>query len=1223
MNNMLTMSKKALTWSVVVSAILWSMSAAFVVAPLTAKAATSLVAGDLIRGTVKSPYGGYPVFFYGVDGKKSLFSTEATYKTWYSDFSKVKVLPESELQAISGSDKNVTYRPGAMVVKFESESNLYVVEKGAMIRKVSDAVAKELYGATYVASQVPSAFRANYKSGTDVAVAADYNKVAAMAASPDISTDMGGPSVVAPVGAVTVSLASDNPAGSVLPQKAAGVTLMKVNLSSGSGAVVSGVTIKRVGVGAAADFLNLYLYDGAKRLTTGRSIQSTSNEAQFTNINLNVAAGTTKTLSLVGDVASTTQNATISGDTHGFSVTTVVSTAAVSGTPVTGSTFSIGSQAVSTLTVFKGSTPANPTVGTKGATISEFKLQAGTNDVKVSRVALIQAGNIPNSDLSNLELWQGGAKVASVAAMDGDKIRFVLDAPMTIPQGSTRVFNVKADVSGYGSRTIKTYVEYAADVYAMDVTYNFGAFVDLATSGTFDGSSTNFITLTTQGGKATVAFNGPSASDISVGTQDALLYKFALVAGDQALDIRNVRVLLTGNANIYASGVALFTDISLKNMDTGSRIDTKELTTNNSATETLVFNNSFIIPAGTTVNLGVTADVKNVTTFSGQTITVTLKNMTTNSGDVKEVNTNQNVTDIVPSADIAGYAQTIRSSALTVQVASTPVDNTAVKGAKGIEAVGYSFAAGSQSDVKVTALTLTGAAAFNNGSILPASVDDVVLSAALWDGATQVGTAKSPSSTGTLTFDNLNWTVPAGQTKKLALKIDLATSITGLDTYNAVVAFGIAQVGSTTTTTSDLSAQDKDSNTVNATDGTSDWTTPVNGYTTHGGVEVTVTNSGTLTMDVDGDTAKSNIIVGGSLDVPMAKFKFAATNEAFLVKKLRISNDSSGDDTGITQLKLTYPKQDGTMETKTAFLSAGVADVSDLNFYVPVNKNVVLAVSADLGAITATGVSGDTPTMRVDFNGAFEAVGAQSGATLNEGSDVHATTLMTTNCSDGSGVNYSAGVSGCYADDAATATGNEMIVRKTKPTVTLAANSPSGASVPGLNEGLRFTVSADAAGDVTLNTITFKVTSTDNAGTPTNWNKCDTDAGSDFGIGEFTLYESTDLTNAISATKVGYLLSGAVCDTTATKLGFVQFHSMTNTVAAGTSKTYVLKVDTTGASSAADDTVRFDVLEENGASSTLGATSEFMYDETGSGAAANITGASVKNLPVTGGTIIY
>jgi hypothetical protein len=194
-----------------------------------------------------------------------------------------------------------------------------------------------------------------------------------------------------------------------------------------------------------------------------------------------------------------------------------------------------------------------------------------------------------------------------------------------------------------------------------------------------------------------------------------------------------------------------------------------------------------------------------------------------------------------------------------------------------------------------------------------------------------------------------------------------------------------------------------------------------------------------------------------------------------------------------------------------------------------------------------------------------------------------------------------------------------MTVRKTKPTVTLAAASPAGAAGPGgPNDVLRFTVAADVAGDVELNTLTFKVTTTDN--TPNNWNKC-TAADAGFAPHDFTLYDAADLNTALVATKTGYRTDGVACGTDdAGVLGHVRFAlGPVKTIAAGTSKTFVLKVETTGASGRWDDTVRFDVMDESEAM----AGNEFQWSETGVGAATDISGLLVKNLPVTGGTIWY
>lgn len=151
---------------------------------------SGLVPGDLFRGTVKSPYGGYPVYYYTAQGKKSLFPSEATYKTWYSDFVGVKVISQIELESIVGADKNVTVRPGLSVVRFESDSGLYVVEPGAVIRRIDEDAGGAIYGAGFQVLQIQNAFRANYRSGNAVSSAVRYDRTASLNAAPSIASEM-------------------------------------------------------------------------------------------------------------------------------------------------------------------------------------------------------------------------------------------------------------------------------------------------------------------------------------------------------------------------------------------------------------------------------------------------------------------------------------------------------------------------------------------------------------------------------------------------------------------------------------------------------------------------------------------------------------------------------------------------------------------------------------------------------------------------------------------------------------------------------------------------------------------------------------------------------------------------------------------------------------------------------------------------------------------------
>lgn len=1251
MNDALRIGKKSFTWFVVGATILWAMSAAFMVIPLTAKAVT-LTAGDLIRGTEKSVYGGYPVYYYGSDGKKYLFPTANTYMTWYSDFSAVKAITQAELEAIPFGG-NVTYKPGVKLVRFSGDAKVYALEKGGTLRHVSsEADAEALYGAEWWKwgvnlDVIPEGFQANYTTGTAVASASDYDKAAASAAAPDIGTDKG--LAATPVGALTAALASDNPSGMVLPAGVSGVTLLKVKLSAGSSdTTVTGLTFKATGVGASDDFTNIYVYEGDTRLTSGRTLASQTKQVEYSNLSISVPANGTKTLSLVGDVATGIAAAPpTSGDTHAFSLVAIGTSASVSGLPLAGDTFSIGSQDVSTVTVQRGADPASPTIGQTNMPVGEFRLTAGTNDVELRRVTVTVGGTVSVSDLSNFELYQGSTKLG-VGTVSGDRVTFVLDTAYTIGQGATRIFTLKADVAGRGGRKITAYIDssYPSDLYVVDKVYGMGTgftWTSFATACTAAATPANCGSyVETIGGRVTVAFNGPAASDVSKGTQDVTLYKFAMTAGDQAVEVKRLGVTIAGTAGGFVRGsvdTKYFTDIKIKNLDTGTVLmGPKEHTAALSATTTggapcagataLCYTDAWTLNAGQTVNLVVTADLANAEDagadeYFGEPYAVTLEAFSATS--IREISTGQYlaVADIVGGGTaVTGNTMTVRESSLTVSGSSTPASGTTVKGTQNVQMVGFSFTAGASSAVKVTQLVLAGegdsdaGAPDFTGAGDNALVNDLVISASLWDGSTQIGTVKSPSSTGTLTFDNLNWNLAAGETKKLIAKVNVATTLISGTDDKVYLGLPVANV----------TAQDTDGNSVTAAAGTTD---PIN---TDGAFNfLTINNVGTLTVAIDGDTPLSTLVVSSASNVAMTKVRFTAANEAFLVKKVRVVNTSGGasdndggSDDMITAVKLSYKKQDGSTGTVSGSLIGGAADISfptGAEFYIASSVTEVLTISADIVNLNeASGrVAVETPRFGLDFGEPdavtthFEAVGVGSSNTLDDCDEITAGTGVV--CDDG--------------DLDADVVGNLIRVVKTKPTVTLAAGSPSGAGVPGLNEVLRFTVAADASGDMVLDTLTFKVTGTCNSGDgdctdTTDWMNLDTSTGSPqpiVGVAGWSIYDAADLTTQ-KDTDGGWTLY-ATDGTTLTGdevIGWArQVFATPINIAAGTSKTFVLKVDTTGASSASDDTVRFDIQEET---ATI-AGNEFQWDEQSSNAVVDIAGTLVKNLPVTGGTIVY
>lgn len=128
--------------------------------------------GTLIKSTSHKA-----VYYLAEDGKRYVFPNEKVYLSWFGDFSEVQDITDEQLYAtpIGG---NVTYKPGAKLVKITTDPKVYAIDKGGVLRWiVSEALAEELYGADWnkQIDDVPDAFFVNYTVGEPVTSATDFN----------------------------------------------------------------------------------------------------------------------------------------------------------------------------------------------------------------------------------------------------------------------------------------------------------------------------------------------------------------------------------------------------------------------------------------------------------------------------------------------------------------------------------------------------------------------------------------------------------------------------------------------------------------------------------------------------------------------------------------------------------------------------------------------------------------------------------------------------------------------------------------------------------------------------------------------------------------------------------------------------------------------------------------------------------------------------------------
>lgn len=119
--------------------------------------------GDVIK-TADSP----TLYFVDDDGKKHAFNSFRVFDSWFSDFSKVKVVSVDVFSQVSSGMK-MYVQPGTYLITTQATSRVYAVEPGGMLRWIQDeTTASLLYGANWAKKiiDIPAGEFNNYKMGT-------------------------------------------------------------------------------------------------------------------------------------------------------------------------------------------------------------------------------------------------------------------------------------------------------------------------------------------------------------------------------------------------------------------------------------------------------------------------------------------------------------------------------------------------------------------------------------------------------------------------------------------------------------------------------------------------------------------------------------------------------------------------------------------------------------------------------------------------------------------------------------------------------------------------------------------------------------------------------------------------------------------------------------------------------------------------------------------------
>ena len=132
-------------------------------------------------------------FYIGRDGKRYVFPDETkTFDTWYPSGTKITRLSETELEKYPLGG-NICYKPGTRLIHISSDTRVFAVSHGCVLRPINEGTAVMIFGADWQKSldMLQDYYFTNYTIGKQISTTHDYSIAAEQGASQTIDIDKG------------------------------------------------------------------------------------------------------------------------------------------------------------------------------------------------------------------------------------------------------------------------------------------------------------------------------------------------------------------------------------------------------------------------------------------------------------------------------------------------------------------------------------------------------------------------------------------------------------------------------------------------------------------------------------------------------------------------------------------------------------------------------------------------------------------------------------------------------------------------------------------------------------------------------------------------------------------------------------------------------------------------------------------------------------------------
>ena len=955
----------------------------------------------------------------------------------------------------------------------------------------------------------------------------------------------GGTTTVPSGTGLTVS-AGSQPASTLAVTSAARVPFTRVVLTAGASDVtVNSITVNRTGLAQNAVFSGVVLLD-EQGLQLGNSKTINSNDQVLAGDPFVVRAGTTKTVTIAGNMASSLSS--YSGQIVSLDVLAVNTANAVPVTgslPIKGASHTINSSltigtAAMTLSSYDPAVSSTREIGTTNFKFAGVRVTAGSAEkIRLWSVRWNQAGSAGPTDLANVKIYVDGTSYDTILSSDGKYYTATFGSGIVIDKGLVKDIWVQGDIVGTSSagRTIRFDIYKSTDIYVTGETYGHGITASQSQSGTASDSSSEFTSGTPffDGSKVTVSAGTVTTitRSLSVPAQNIAVNVAGQVLGGYEIDLKGEPISVQSHvftvASTTGSGYGLLTDVKLYDQNGAVVAGPVDATYTSALVQTVTFTDTVTYPIGKqvyTLKGKVASTIGNGGTYIVST--TPSSGWTTVTGQT----TGNTISLSSLSSAVTMNTMTVRGAALGVSISTSPPAQNVITGSQGFTFANVLFDA-SQSGEAVEIPSIPLAMTFAT------MVVSEISACQLFDGTTALNTGSNvvnPSgasdSDQTFTFDTA-LRVNKGTVKSLALKCNVASSVSASDT----VSWGINAAPTITVTGVDSRVSVTETVTASA------------------GQTMTVAASGSYTVTND-TSLLYKAVQAGSSGVTLARLRFTAgASEAIDLKQLALELGNTASNSPADLVGQTVSIWNGATQVGTAQFGVGSspdnATSTELSPAprIAAGESVLLTIKGDL---TAHNVNEGTP-------GAFLSI-------TYDGNNV------------GINGNYARGVSSQSNIDSGTTsdvTTNGQRIFRTVPTIAVTSNGGTLAAGADL---YKFTVTNGNSRDVVFQKFTFSVAT---SGGNTN---------------AFILYGDGIAFNSSTST----VNNETIIEIIATGTSEAQI------VPANSTKTYVLKASTAADTASVSETIVLALLADTSYPSLAALMGTVTTVEAGSAATDNI-----------------